>query len=130
MLYDKSYYSELTVEPDDILRIPFKQYFVSVAGAVHNPGRYPYIPDRTYDYYVGLAGGFIKEKNSFDSVDIVDINGHKLKKSDYITPETTITADFNSAFYKFNQWSGVLLTVLSLLTTSLSAWAVIRTMGN
>ncbi len=129
MLYDKSYYSDLTVEPDDILRIPFKQYFVSVAGAVHNPGRYPYIPDRTYDYYVGLAGGFIKEKNSFDSVDIVDINGHKLKKSEYITPETTITADFNSAFYKFNQWSGVLLTVLSLLTTSLSAWAVIRTMG-
>ena len=129
MLYDKSYYSELTVEPDDILRIPFKQYFVSVAGAVHNPGRYPYIPDRTYDYYVGLAGGFIKEKNSFDSVDIVDINGHKLKKSEYITPETTITADFNSAFYKFNQWSGVLLTVLSLLTTSLSAWAVIRTMN-
>ena len=129
MLYDKSYYSDLTVEADDILRIPFRQYFVSVAGAVHNPGRYPYIPDRTYDYYVGLAGGFIKEKNSLNAVEIVDINGNKLKKSSTITPETTITAEYNSALYKFNQWSGVLLTVLSLLTTSLSAWAVIRTMG-
>ena len=130
MLYDKSYYSELTVEPDDILRIPFRQYFVSVAGAVHNPGRYPYIPDRTYDYYVGLAGGFIKEKNSFNAVEILSFDGKKMKKTEYITPETTITAEFNSGLYKFNQWSGVLLTVLSLLTTSLSAWAVIRTMGN
>ena len=34
ILYDKAYYSELTVEPYDTLRVPFKQYFVSVAGAV------------------------------------------------------------------------------------------------
>ena len=129
ILYDKSYYSDLTVQPYDILRIPFKQYFVSVAGAVYSPGRYPYIPDRTYDYYVGLAGGFIKEKNSRNAVDIIDIDGNKLKKTDYITPETTITADFNSGYYRFNQWSGVLITVLSLISTALSTYAVIMALG-
>lgn len=128
-LFDKSYYSDLTVEADDILRVPFRQYFVSVAGAVHNPGRYPYIPDRTYDYYVGLAGGFIQEKNNLDAVEIVDINGKRLKKSDVITPETTITAKANSGLYYFNQYSGIITTVLSLLTTALSAYSIIRALN-
>ncbi len=128
-LFDKSYYSDLTVEADDVLRVPFRQYFVSVAGAVHNPGRYPYIPDRTYDYYVGLAGGFIQEKNNLDAVDIVDINGKRLKKSDVITPETTITAKANSGLYYFNQYSGIITTVLSLLTTALSAYSIIRALN-
>ena len=128
-LFDKSYYSDLTVEADDVLRVPFRQYFVSVAGAVHNPGRYPYIPDRTYDYYVGLAGGFIQEKNNLDAVEIVDINGKRLKKSDVITPETTITAKANSGLYYFNQYSGIITTVLSLLTTALSAYSIIRALN-
>ena len=125
MLYDKSYYSELTVEPNDILRVPFKQYFVSVAGAVYAPGRYPYIPDRTYDYYIGLAGGFIKEKNAHNAVQIVDIEGKKLSKTSVITPETTITAEFNSGLYRFNTWSGVLTTIFSLVATALSAYAAV-----
>ena len=128
-LFDKSYYSDLTVEADDILRVPFRQYFVSVAGAVHNPGRYPYIPDRTYDYYVGLAGGFIQEKNNLDAVEIVDIDGKRLKKTDVITPETTITAKANSGLYYFNQYSGIITTVLSLLTTALSAYSIIRALN-
>ena len=57
MLYDAAFYSDQTVQENDVLVVPFKQYFVSVAGAVLKPGRYPYVPDRTYDYYIGLAGG-------------------------------------------------------------------------
>lgn len=125
ILYDKSYYSDLTVQPYDILRVPFKQYFVSVAGAVYSPGRYPYIPDRTYDYYVGLAGGFIKEKNSKDAVQIVDVEGNKLSKTSVITPETTITAEYNSGFYRFSKWSGVLVTLFSLISTALSTVSII-----
>ena len=126
MLYNKDYYSEYTVENNDILMVPFKQYFVSVAGAVVTPGRYPYIPDRTYDYYVALAGGFDKNKNSRDSVEIIDINGKLLSKTDIITPESIITAEYNSGMYRFNQYSGVITTVLSILSTSLSAYAVIK----
>ena len=124
ILYDSSYDSGLLVEPYDTIRIPFKQYFVSVAGSVVSPGRYPYIPDRTWDYYIGLAGGFIKTQNKNDSVTIVDINGKELSKNDIITPETTITADTNSGLYYFNIWAPVVTTVLTIISTTLSILAV------
>lgn len=124
ILYDSSYDSGLLVEPYDTIRIPFKQYFVSVAGSVVSPGRYPYIPDRTWDYYIGLAGGFIKTQNKNDTVTIVDINGKELSKSDIITPETTITAATNSGLYYFNIWSPVVTTILSIISTTLSILAV------
>ncbi len=124
ILYDSSYDSGLLVEPYDTIRIPFKQYFVSVAGSVVSPGRYPYIPDRTWDYYIGLAGGFIKTQNKNDTVTIVDINGKELSKSDIITPETTITAATNSGLYYFNIWAPVVTTILSIISTTLSILAV------
>ena len=124
ILYDASYTSNLLVEPYDTLRIPFKQYFVSVAGSVVAPGRYPYIPDRTWDYYIGLAGGFIKTQNKNEAIKIVDINGNQLTKTDIITPETTITAETNSGLYYFNLYAPVVTTVLSLISTTLSILAV------
>ena len=120
MLYDNSYESDLVIEPYDILRIPFKQFFVSVAGAVKNPGRYPYIPDRTYDYYIGLAGGFIKTENAYDAVSIIDINGKKLSKAEYITPESTITAKSNSFTYYFGIYAPIITTILSAISTTIS----------
>ena len=123
-LYDVSFYADEAVLPYDTLIIPFKQYFVSVSGAVHNPGRYPYIPDRTYDYYIGLAGGFIKTQNNHDAIKIVDINGNQLSKTDIITPETTITAETNSGLYYFNLYAPVVTTVLTLISTTLSILAV------
>jgi len=124
ILYDSNYESELMVEPYDTLRIPFKQYFVSVAGSVVAPGRYPYIPDRTWEYYIGLAGGFVKTQNNKDAVKIIDINGNELTKNDIITPETTITAETNAGLYYFNLYAPVVTTVLSLISTTLSILAV------
>ena len=126
MLYDADFYSDFELEENDILRIPFKQLFVIVSGAVHQPGKYPYIPDRTYDYYVNLAGGFIHEKNAGDAVRIVNINGEKLSKSDLITPETIIDAKSNSFLYFFNQYAPILTTLLSVVGTTLSVIAVTK----
>lgn len=120
ILYDASYYGEEPVQPYDTLIIPFRQYFVSVAGAVINPGRYPYIPDRTWEYYVGLAGGFINEKNSGEAVTIRDINGKKMRKTDPVTPETTITASVNSFTYYFGLYAPVITTVLSAVSTTVT----------
>lgn len=120
MLYDAMYYSKETVQPYDTLIIPFRQYFVSVAGAVKNPGRYPYIPDRTWEYYIGLAGGFVNEKNTREVVKIRDINGKKLRKTDPITPETTITASANSFTYYFGLYAPVITTVLSAVSTTVT----------
>ena len=124
MLNDKSYYSNITLASNDKLVVPFRQFFVSVAGAVVNPGRYPYIPDRQWDYYVGLAGGFIKTQNTGESVTIKDIDGNKYSKKENITPETTITANTNSGLYYFNQYAPVITTILSLVASTLSILAV------
>ncbi len=123
MLYDYTCYSDLNVEPNDIVRVPFKQNFISVAGAVYSPGRYPYIPDRDASYYIGLAGGFIKEKNVKNSIEIVDMAGRPLSEDDVITPECTITAKTNSFTYFFNQYAPVITTILSITGSTLSILA-------
>jgi protein involved in polysaccharide export with SLBB domain len=122
MLYDASFRGEMLVEENDTLIIPFRQYFVTVAGAVVNPGRYPYIPDRSWDYYVGLAGGFVSDRNAFQKVDISDINGKTLRKTDIITPESIITASTNNGLYYFNQVAPVVTTTLSLVLSFISIW--------
>lgn len=126
MLYDASYYSDITVEANDTLMVPFKQFFVSVAGSVHNPGRYPYIPDRTYSYYIGLAGGFIKSQNKGGAVEIVDIDGKILGLTDIITPECTITAETNSFTYFFNQYAPIITTILSIIGTTIDIILTIK----
>lgn len=126
MLYDSTYRSRYFVERNDVLIIPFRQYFVTVAGAVAVPGRYPYIPDRTWDYYVALAGGFVRERNSFESVEIKDLAGKRMSKADAITPETTITARTNAGLYYFNQYAPVITTLLSIITTFISVTMLIN----
>ena len=118
----------LKLEADDILVVPFKQYFVTVSGAVRVPGRYAYVPDRTWDYYVGLAGGFDPDLNERDKIDINTSEGQPLTKDDYIVPETIIDAKRNSFGYKFNKYASPLLTVLSIITSSIALYAFFSTL--
>lgn len=128
ILYDVNYYNSEVVQPNDILIIPFRQFFVSVAGAVKVSGRYPYIPDRDWNYYVGLAGGIDTFQNAFESVKIVDKDGNVLKKTDIIPPEATITVKANSAFFKWNQISGGITAILSAISTALSIYMISRSL--
>jgi protein involved in polysaccharide export with SLBB domain len=123
MLYDVEYRSEYFVEDNDTLIVPFRQYFITVAGAVIAPGRYPYIPDRTWDYYIALAGGFIPGRNAGESILIKDIAGRELSKTDIIPPETIITARTNDFLYYFNQYAPVVTTTLSIIMTFLALQA-------
>jgi len=120
MLYDSSYNANMEIKANDRLVIPFKQYFISVAGAVAKPGRYPFIPDRTWEYYIGLAGGFDEDRNSGSAIVIRDINGKKLSKNDVITPECTITAKSNSFLYYFSKYATPITTTLSIVVSSLA----------
>lgn len=127
MLYDATYYSNIEMKAEDTLCVPFKQYFVSVAGAVMNPGRYPYILDRDWEYYIGLAGGFT-ESNAHNSVELHDMNGKKYSKKEAITPETTITAKRNSFFYNWNRYAPTITTVLSIVVSALSIYVTSQTL--
>ena len=57
-------------------------------------------------------------------VEITDVNGNALSKTDSVTPETNISVKTNSALYYFNQYAPVLTTVLSVISTSISILAV------
>lgn len=102
--------------------IPFLQSFVTVAGAVKKPGRYPYIPDRNWSYYVGLAGGFDKSENAGQVITIKDKNNKRHSKSDPITPETTITAESTAFTYYFNKYAPLITTTLTAISTVLTIY--------
>lgn len=126
LLYDETYRGEVLIEENDTLVIPFRQYFVTVAGAVVVPGRYPYIPDRDWEYYIALAGGFIPERNRRESVTITDITGNRLDKTDGIMPETIITAKTNHGLYYFTRYAPIITTILSIVGTTVSVIALAR----
>lgn len=124
ILYDKDFEYDEILQSNDTLIVPFKQYFVSVSGAVKVPGRYPYVPDRGWEYYISLAGGFITTENSRKKIVITDIDGNKLSKSDPITPETTIEAVTNSGLYYFNLYAPIITTLIGTISTAISILAV------
>ena len=119
MLFNPECEDDLRMEADDILVVPFKQFFVTVSGAVKVPGRYAYVPDRTWEYYVGLAGGFDPDLNVRDKINMTTTDGNTLTKSDYILPETTIDAARNAFGYNFNKYATPILTILSIITSTI-----------
>ena len=124
-------YDYVTVRPTTnmhpaIFIDPAKNYFVTVAGSVRMPGRYAYTPDRTWEYYIALAGGFIKEENAFKSVAINDLDGKRLSKAALIRPETIITASTNNFLYYFQRYSPIVMTSMQIIMTYLSLQAVLN----
>jgi protein involved in polysaccharide export with SLBB domain len=120
LLYNAESRSPYIIEANDTLVIPFRQYFVTVSGAVINPGRYPYIPDRNWEYYIALAGGFATDQNAFQKVTIWGMEGQKMNKNSIISPETVINAETNSFLHHFNRLAPFITTALSIVTTLLT----------
>lgn len=117
-LFDAAYDSELAVEDGDTLFIPFKQLFVTVAGAVPRPGTYPFIPGRGWEYYIAQAGGFVPMRNAMEKVTITDMTGRKMRKNQPITPETVITADSNHFMFTT---APIIALILSIIGVGLTA---------
>jgi len=115
-LFDAAYRSELLVKHNDTLLIPFRQFFITVAGGVVNPGRFPFIPDRSWEYYIALAGGFNPSRNASGRVIITDITGRRLDPNEPITPETVIKARTNSVLF----WARETAPVLSVIIAAIS----------
>jgi protein involved in polysaccharide export with SLBB domain len=115
-LYDKNDNDRTAIVAGDTIVIPFKQYFVTVGGAVINPGRYPYVPDRGWRYYVGLAGGANEEINSGYARKIFSVEGKKKGPEDSIDPEDSIVLASNSFFYYLGKIAVVLTPLTTLLT--------------
>ena len=81
--------NNVTIEPFDRIVVPSRRYFVSVVGEVDNPGNIGYVPDRMYDYYVGIAGG-MPSGTLDENIVILDGNGIRKSPHEEILPEDTI----------------------------------------
>jgi protein involved in polysaccharide export with SLBB domain len=49
---------KIILEPGDEIVIPKKDKFVYISGSVKNPGAYPFLMGKDYNYYVTQAGGY------------------------------------------------------------------------
>jgi polysaccharide biosynthesis/export protein len=119
-LYSKDYRADLALSPGDVIVVPFRQLFVFVSGAVQIPGRYPYIPDRRWDYYVSVAGGFDQDKNAGNRISIFDHSGLALGKDRLIQPEDVIVASQNNALYNIGKFATITSTAVSLVALIIS----------
>jgi protein involved in polysaccharide export with SLBB domain len=108
---------ELTeiIEPED--RIIVSQSLISVAGAVYDPGSYPHIPGKDFEYYVRLAGGIDPELNSDDKVSISDSAGNSLEAGTTIQPGDRIFVETNDFAYNFNRYFPIITTGIAFITT-------------
>jgi len=119
-LYSKDFKDDYVLESADTIVIPFKQYFVTVGGAVMLPGRYPFVPDRGWRYYVGLAGGSNQELNTNGAHKIYNSDGSEKSADAPIKPEDSIVVASNSFFFYLSKVSSILTPITAILTVYLS----------
>jgi polysaccharide export outer membrane protein len=88
LLYDYSARDEdIPLIPFDRIVIPSSSFDVSVSGEVTAPGRYPFVPQRQADYYVGLAGGTeIAAGSASGQISVFSSDGTRKEPSALIEP--------------------------------------------
>ena len=123
LLYQYDPVNDIPLRPNDHIIIPFKQFFVTVHGAVINPGRFPYIPDRKVEYYIALAGGLNPEKNKGRGITITDMMGGNRNPDEFIRMEDQIYVPANTFGFFLNENASIitaLVTAVSLVITLLN----------
>jgi polysaccharide export outer membrane protein len=113
---------DLVLSDRDMVIIPFTQYYVYVTGSVVSPGRFPYIVNKSWDYYMGLAGGFDIDSHSGSRVRITDVYGDKHKQKErIIQPEDVIFAPRNNPIFWIGKYGGD----IAILTASLTSLIIL-----
>lgn len=115
IFYDRDYNELIALEKNDIISVPVLQQTVVVIGAVIRPGSYPYVPGKTYEYYIALAGGFDLQRNAISSVKIRDAADKKMNKKDYILPGSIITASSNAFLYNVMPYITFIGTIVTII---------------
>jgi polysaccharide biosynthesis/export protein len=108
------------LEPEDVLVVPFKQFRVTVLGAVNSPGSVPYVPNKTWRYYVEQSGGFNPDLNDRQQVKILDADDNEVAKSEAIGPEYTIRAVRNDVRFWYLRSADLATTSINLFNAIFS----------
>lgn len=104
----------------DVVVIPFRQYVVFVGGQVNKPGTYPYIINKTWEYYIGLAGGFNIDNHIGTRIRISDVYGNRHKQKDrIIEPEDVLYAPLNHPLYWLKEYGDDMAVIVASITTTI-----------
>jgi len=125
MLYKSDFSHDIPLEPNDTIIIPFRQYFVTVGGAVRSPGRYPYVPDRSYAYYINLAGGYDPNTSTGNSFSINSVDGQKKNPKDDLEPEDRIYVNDDSFIYNFGKVLAIVGNLATVINVAYTAYSLI-----
>ena len=117
LLYNYDLSLDMELKPFDRIAIPLRRPFVSIVGAVNDPGRYPYNPPELYTYYLNLAGGIDTTRNANNEVEIADENGDVRPADQPIQPGDTIRVLENDFLYNYNTYMPAVLTGMTMLTS-------------
>lgn len=109
--------ANIELKPGDVMGIPSRTVFVTVSGAVYEPGRYYYTPMRTAGYYITLAGGVDPEQGSHRTITIYDEDGNERHDAELIEPGDNVVAVQDNVAFQFDQKFGTVITALTLITT-------------
>jgi len=106
------------IQPED--KIIITSSLISVAGAVYDPGSYPYIPGKDFEYYVRLAGGIDPELNNDNKVSISNPDGNTVDPGTTIEPGDRIFVETNDFAYNFNRYFPIIATGITFIATIIS----------
>lgn len=111
---------DVILQDRDIIVVPFRQYFIYVTGSVSSPGAYPYIVNKSWEYYISLAGGFNVDEHTGRKVKIYDVYGERYKQKERILqPEDVIFAPRNHPMYWIGEYGTDVALIVSTLASSI-----------
>ena len=105
---------DLPLEPYDTIVVPLSRRLVTVAGAVHAPGVFRHVPDRTAAYYIGLAGGRDPERNDGTGLTLTDAQGREKAPSSLVEPDDQIFVPTNSFLFLLDRIATPLAVLILL----------------
>ncbi len=114
------------LQQGDTIVIPFSQLYVTVNGAVNNPGTYAYVPDRSVEYYITLAGGYSSNARVDKKTNVFDQDGDIQKAVKTVEAGSTITVVRST----FQNDLALTTSVLALVTSVLTIIASVQNLAN
>lgn len=113
--------NDILLQPGDRMILPaVPEILIPVTGGVYKPGTYPFVPGKTSEHYIALAGGINPELNGGNSVSIRDARGHRRSRKLPIQAGDTVYVRTNDFLYNFNRYFPAISSSAALITAVLT----------
>lgn len=117
---------DVVLQQGDTVVVPFAQLYVTVNGAVTNPGTYAYVPNMSVEYYISLAGGYSSAARVDKKTNVFDQDGNIQKSVKVVESGSTITVVRST----FQNDLALTTSILALVTSVLTIIASVQNLAN